>query len=1219
MAMALLCCGARLNASGQVPDAIFSYTNYVSSVNSVPGLTKNPDYAATTGRIAANSRGDVFFQSKNYSNADYVIEIPATGGSQVTLLTNLTGFSNPGVFADAEDNLWIPSQGGGAIIYDPFVNNTYAANVNANSLVKCTMPLAQNTGPCNFYWNLAPIGNFIQPSDAVLDGAGNLYVMDDKDGVTQGSRNRVLKISLADGTLTVAVDSLPESQGAQIAADPAGDIYYTDGSGVYYYPAASLPTMGGRAAGTSIGNGLSDPTGVALDAIGNLYICDTGNARIVEIPYLNGERNAQNQYTLITGPEIQSGSTTAYYGVAIDGYGNIYFVGINENSINHLGVGYLSLGASNIGATTGAQQFSLYFTAPETFGSFSVLGGSASASPFAVSTNACTAGQSYAAGDYCNVSITYKATAAGPQSGVLSALNASKQLLGEAALSGAGTGPGLNVDPGTIGAIGSGWTSPSAIAVDASGNTFVADSATGEIYRTAPGGSTPVVVANGFNTPTAVTVDGADNLYVGDSGNGQIAEVPLVSGAYGTPVVIATGLKGASGLAIDALGHLYVADSGNSRVLLLASAGGLPLGSLITPIGSGFTTPVAVAIDNAGNLYVSDVGSGDVVQIAIPTSQQLTILTGLKTAAGVAVDAGGSLYAADTGSGAIVRIPSIDGVLDKNFETTLATAVAKPVAIALDSAGNLYAADSADSTVAEMTRTAGFVSFGFVNVKLSSSAISAAVSDGGTAALVFDSPYFTAAGNTSSFSLQSSSTCASGATLQPGAACSVAAIFTPQTGGLLTDTLTFKSNAANSAAASLVFSGTGTALTKSTLTIAVTSPKGTPAYGQPVTVSATLLPQSGGIGTPTGTVTFFVDTVPQTPVPLASNAASITLTALTGGKHVLSASYSGNSNYASSASANLDIVIGTATTVTSDVTLASAQLWSDPVAVNPGTLVDLSVTIALPVPGTPTGTVTFLSGSTNLGSAPVLATAGEGGNGGGEATLATSTIPPGNYNITARYNGDTNFTASSSAAGVALLVSAPTIKMTASSNRITAGIPVTLTFASIAGFGCSGCTSASDISLACSGLPIYATCSFSPAFAAPSPGQPQQIALNVLADQPPPEPPTPAGFGPNPLTGSQSGLTRLLGICLLLPGLLFGAAMRRAQGKAWFKALRWPMLLLVLLGAGVLGSGGCGKSAGTFETPNGNSTLTVTATITPSKATPNPPPAQTLQFTLTVN
>lgn len=350
MAIAVLGFGAELTAQSQVPAAVFARTNYVSAVNSAPGLT-TPDYQASSGRVAANSRGDVFFQAKSFSNtADYVVEIPVSGGPQIELLSNLSGYTNPGVYADAGNNLWVPNQGGGTLIYVPFVNGTYASGVNVSTLPKCTTPLSQNTAPCNFYWNLSSIGNYIQPSDVSMDGNGNLYVMEKQDGITSGTRNRAIKASGTDGTVTVVVDNLNESGNAQVAVDAAGNVYYADGSGVYYFSAVSLPASSGTNFAVSLGTGLSDPTGVALDASGNLYICDTGNERIVEIPNLNGGHSSANQYTLMTAPEIPSGSALAQFGVGVDGYGNIYFVGNYGNSINHLANGNLALGSTTVGA-----------------------------------------------------------------------------------------------------------------------------------------------------------------------------------------------------------------------------------------------------------------------------------------------------------------------------------------------------------------------------------------------------------------------------------------------------------------------------------------------------------------------------------------------------------------------------------------------------------------------------------------------------------------------------------------------------------------------------------------------------------------------------------------------------------------------------------------------------------------------------------------------------
>jgi len=113
--------------------------------------------------------------------------------------------------------------------------------------------------------------------------------------------------------------------------------------------------------------------------------------------------------------------------------------------------------------------------------------------------------------------------------------------------------------PARAAPIGTGWTAPSAIAVDSVGNTYVADSSTGKISKTAAGGTTATVVASGFSSPSAVAVDGAGDLYVGDSGINKVVEVPYANGTYGTAVVLETGLSGPTGLAIDGVGNLYIA------------------------------------------------------------------------------------------------------------------------------------------------------------------------------------------------------------------------------------------------------------------------------------------------------------------------------------------------------------------------------------------------------------------------------------------------------------------------------------------------------------------------------------------------------------------------------------------------------------------------------------------------------------------------------------
>jgi hypothetical protein len=252
-----------------------------------------------------------------------------------------------------------------------------------------------------------------------------------------------------------------------------------------------------------------------------------------------------------------------------------------------------------------------------------------------------------------------------------------------------------------------------------------------------------------------------------------------------------------------------------------------------------------------------------------------------------------------------------------------------------------------------------------------------------------------------------------------------------------------------------------------------------------------------------------------------------------------------------------------------------------------------------------------VNGINVLGSGPISAT--------GQATATITSLKAGNYSITAIYTGDPNFSGSTSASAVALLVSAPTITMAANSSSVSAnGSPVTLTFNSIAGFG-QASNSPNTISLACSGLPKYAVCSFTPAYAAFVGGATQaSVTFTVLVNQPPPIPPTPAGLAWFPRLPGHPGLGAFLGLCLLLPSMILGFTLRRARrgnNAVWRAA---AMLLLMLSGC-LIGLSGCNSSNVTFTTPAGQSNFTVTASITPATPVPNPPPAQTLQFNLTVN
>ena len=80
--------------------------------------------------------------------------------------------------------------------------------------------------------------------------------------------------------------------------------------------------------------------------------------------------------------------------------------------------------------------------------------------------------------------------------------------------------------------IGSGFNNPFGVAVDASGNVFVADSGNGLVKEVPAGGGAPVTLGSGFVVPFGIATDGAGNVYVGDQSSDNIKEITPVGGYY---------------------------------------------------------------------------------------------------------------------------------------------------------------------------------------------------------------------------------------------------------------------------------------------------------------------------------------------------------------------------------------------------------------------------------------------------------------------------------------------------------------------------------------------------------------------------------------------------------------------------------------------------------------------------------------------------------------
>jgi uncharacterized repeat protein (TIGR03803 family) len=182
---------------------------------------------------------------------------------------------------------------------------------------------------------------------------------------------------------------------------------------------------------------------------------------------------------------------------------------------------------------------------------------------------------------------------------------------------------------------------------------------------------------------------------------------------------------------------------------------------------------------------------------------------------------------------------------------------------------------------------------------------------------------------------------------------------------------------------------------KATTTTTVTSSLNPSIFNQSVTFTATVSAVAPGAGTPTGTVTFtYGSTTLCSNVALTGGVATCAYATLPVGSDVVTASYSGDTNFSSSSG-----------TITQTVNKASATTTTVTSTPNPSVF-NQSVTFTATVTPTPDGgTVTFIYGTTTLCSNVALT--------GGVAVCSYATLPLGSDVVTAAYSGDANFGSSS--------------------------------------------------------------------------------------------------------------------------------------------------------------------------------------------------------------
>ena len=558
------------------------------------------------------------------------------------------------------------------------------------------------------------VSTSISPYGVAVDSHGTVYFGD--------SHQLVRKIA-ADGTVVTVAGFLGAGLGAGdgepataakiipwgIAIDRSGNLYIADR---YNYRIREVTTDGiiHTVAGTgfsgTLGEGgpavaaqLADPTRVALDTAGNLYIADgiAGN-RILRVG-ANGilTRIAGGGLVRVDGVMATTSFVSTYGGISVDAAGNVYTADWDGNTIRKIttdGIIHTIAGTGQQGSTDGCGvATAALFYAPEDV-------------------------TADAAGDL------YTGERGNPRVRFIAAAGSIRTVAGPGPPSFSGDG-----GPANQAAI----ASPSGLAFDGAGNWYLADSGNNRIRQITPAGIINTVAGAGGATagdfsgctppagalshPTAVAAAASGAVYIADTGNHRVMLLSP-NGALG--VFAGTGTKGfsgdggpaaaatlnaPSGLAVDSAGNIYIADTGNNRVRTVGADGN------IHSLAPAFSAPAGLAFDSAGNLYVAESVAYRVTRMKPDGTLERIAGTGFNTASAapipkpgneladavaLALDSFGSLYVADASilAGKLQRITRNCALSNPTLTTTSG--------VAADGQSNIYYSDPVNNVVWQM-------------------------------------------------------------------------------------------------------------------------------------------------------------------------------------------------------------------------------------------------------------------------------------------------------------------------------------------------------------------------------------------------------------------------------------------------------------------------------------------------------------------------------------
>jgi DNA-binding beta-propeller fold protein YncE len=553
----------------------------VTTLAGLAGVSGSADGTNGTARfnqpqgLAVDGAGNVYVADTGNGTIRKI-----TSAGVVTTLAGLAGNSGSTDATGGSARFYEPEgvavNNAGTLIYVADTWNHTIRQVTSAGAVTTLAGSAGNYGSAN---GTGASASFDQPQGLAVDGAGNVYVGDTGNQMIRQITPAGVVTTLAGSTNygsangTGASASFWNPQG--VALDNATNLYVADSFNNAIRkitPAGVVTTLAGTAGsfGSADGTGAAArfwlPQSVAVDTNGNVYVADSASGTIREIA--SGAVVTTLAGSASTGSADGTGSGARFYwpsGAAVDTSGNSY-VADTENS--------------TIRTVTSAGVVSTLAGSAGNFGSTDATGGNARFyGPQAIAVD--SSDNLYVA-DTANHTIR-KITSGGVVS----------TLAGLAGTNGLTDGTGSNAR----------FNAPQGLAVDSSFNVYVADTWNhtirkvtsagvvttlaglpgyyGDIDGTSPGSGTNTAR---FYCPSGVAVDASGNVYVADTRNHTIRKVTS-SGVVST----LAGLPGSYGSAdgtnsnarfylplsitVDLNGNLYVLDSGNQTIRMVAPSG----------------------------------------------------------------------------------------------------------------------------------------------------------------------------------------------------------------------------------------------------------------------------------------------------------------------------------------------------------------------------------------------------------------------------------------------------------------------------------------------------------------------------------------------------------------------------------------------------------------------------------------------------------------------